>query len=45
MARLTDSTAVKPAGDIDRDFVAMTVSHHQGAILARTDQRGKACTL
>jgi hypothetical protein len=24
--------AVKPTGDVDRDFVAMMVPHHQGAI-------------
>jgi Domain of unknown function (DUF305) len=24
--------AVKPTGDIDRDFVAMMVPHHQGAV-------------
>ena len=24
--------AIKPTGDVDRDFVAMMVPHHQGAI-------------
>jgi uncharacterized protein (DUF305 family) len=24
--------AVKPTGDVDRDFVAMMVPHHQGAV-------------
>jgi len=31
---MTDMTGmmVKPTGDIDRDFVAMMVPHHQGAV-------------
>ena len=32
MARMMNEMAVKPTGDIDRDFVAMMVPHHQGAI-------------
>jgi uncharacterized protein (DUF305 family) len=31
---------IKPAGDIDRDFVAMMVPHHQGAIdMAKAELR------
>jgi uncharacterized protein (DUF305 family) len=29
---MMDDMAVKPAGDVDADFVAMMVPHHQGAI-------------
>jgi len=32
MARMMNDMTVKPTGDIDRDFVAMMVPHHQGAI-------------
>ncbi|MEJ0025083.1 MAG: DUF305 domain-containing protein [Rhizomicrobium sp.] len=32
MARMMNAMAVKPTGDVDRDFVAMMVPHHQGAI-------------
>lgn len=32
MARMMDDMTVKPTGDVDRDFVAMMVPHHQGAI-------------
>ena len=32
MTRMMDDMAVKPTGDVDRDFVAMMVPHHQGAI-------------
>jgi uncharacterized protein (DUF305 family) len=32
MTRMMDGMAVKPTGDVDRDFVAMMVPHHQGAI-------------
>jgi len=32
MAKMMNDMAAKPTGDIDRDFVAMMVPHHQGAI-------------
>jgi uncharacterized protein (DUF305 family) len=32
MTRMMGGMAVKPTGDVDRDFVAMMVPHHQGAI-------------
>jgi hypothetical protein len=32
MAKMMSDMAVKPTGDVDRDFVAMMVPHHQGAI-------------
>jgi uncharacterized protein (DUF305 family) len=32
MTKMIDDMAVKPTGDVDRDFVAMMVPHHQGAI-------------
>ena len=32
MARMMSAMSVKPTGDVDRDFVAMMVPHHQGAI-------------
>jgi DUF305 family protein family protein len=32
MTRMMDGMAAKPTGDIDRDFVAMMIPHHQGAI-------------
>jgi hypothetical protein len=32
MTRMMNAMEVKPAGDIDRDFVAMMAPHHQGAI-------------
>src|SRR5580704_10813505 len=32
MAKMMDGMTIKPTGDIDRDFVAMMVPHHQGAI-------------
>jgi Domain of unknown function (DUF305) len=32
MKKMMDEMAVKPTGDVDRDFVAMMVPHHQGAI-------------
>jgi len=32
MTRMMKAMAVKPVGDVDRDFVAMMAPHHQGAI-------------
>ena len=32
MARMMAAMAVQPSGDVDRDFVATMVPHHQGAI-------------
>jgi uncharacterized protein (DUF305 family) len=32
MIKMMNDMAVKPSGDIDRDFVAMMTPHHQGAI-------------
>ena len=32
MTKMMNDIAVKPTGDVDRDFVAMMVPHHQGAI-------------
>jgi hypothetical protein len=32
MNKMMADMAVKPTGDVDRDFVAMMVPHHQGAI-------------
>jgi hypothetical protein len=32
MTKMMDGMAVKPSGDIDRDFSAMMIPHHQGAI-------------
>ncbi len=32
MGKMMADMAVAPSGDIDRDFVAMMVPHHQGAI-------------
>jgi hypothetical protein len=32
MTKMMDGMAVKPTGDVDRDFVAMMIPHHQGAI-------------
>jgi uncharacterized protein (DUF305 family) len=40
MARMMAGMDVNPTGDIDRDFVAMMVPHHQGAIdMAETELR------
>lgn len=32
MTTMMDGMSVKPTGDVDRDFVALMVPHHQGAI-------------
>jgi hypothetical protein len=32
MTKMMNDMAIKPSGDIDRDFVAMMSPHHQGAI-------------
>jgi uncharacterized protein (DUF305 family) len=32
MSKIMVDMGVSPSGDIDRDFVAMMVPHHQGAI-------------
>jgi hypothetical protein len=32
MDRMMSDMTIKPTGDVDRDFVAMMVPHHQGAI-------------
>ena len=32
MIKMMNDMAIKPTGDIDRDFVAMMSPHHQGAI-------------
>jgi hypothetical protein len=32
MTKMMDGMDVKPSGDVDRDFVAMMIPHHQGAI-------------
>jgi uncharacterized protein (DUF305 family) len=32
MAKMMAAMAIKPTGDVDRDFVAMMAPHHQGAI-------------
>jgi len=32
MSKMMTAMAVRPAGDVDRDFVATMVPHHQGAV-------------
>lgn len=32
MTKMMNDMAAKPVGDVDRDFVAMMIPHHQGAI-------------
>src|SRR5262249_23275127 len=38
MSNMSRDMLVKPTGDVDRDFVAMMIPHHQGAIdMARAE--------
>jgi len=40
MSTMMSRMAIKPSGDADRDFVALMVPHHQGAIeMAQTELR------
>jgi uncharacterized protein (DUF305 family) len=40
MVKMMDDMTIKPTGNIDRDFVAMMVPHHQGAIdMAKAELR------
>jgi hypothetical protein len=40
MNKMTADMTVKPTGDVDRDFVAMMVPHHQGAVdMAKAELR------
>lgn len=40
MTKMMNDMTIKPTGNIDRDFVAMMVPHHQGAIdMAQTELR------
>ena len=40
MKKMMTDMAIRPSGDVDRDFVAMMVPHHQGAIdMARAELR------
>lgn len=40
MARMMSAMQIKPSGDADRDFVAMMIPHHQGAIdMAKAELR------
>ncbi len=32
MEKMMSDTDIKPTGDVDRDFAAMMIAHHQGAI-------------
>src|SRR5216684_1848288 len=32
MNKMMADMSIKPSGDVDRDFVAMVVPHHQGAV-------------
>ena len=32
MARMMAAMEIRPSGDVDRDFAAMMIPHHQGAI-------------
>jgi len=40
MTKMTSHMGIRPSGDVDADFVAMMVPHHQGAIeMARAELR------
>jgi len=40
MSKMMMDMTIKPSGDVDRDFVAMMVPHHQGAIdMAQSELR------
>jgi hypothetical protein len=40
MSKMMSDMTIKPLGDVDRDFVAMMVPHHQGAIdMAQSELR------
>ncbi|WP_408241140.1 MULTISPECIES: DUF305 domain-containing protein [Paraburkholderia] len=40
MTKMMDDMSIMPSGDVDHDFVAMMVPHHQGAIdMARAELR------
>ena len=40
MSKMTIDMGISPSGDVDRDFVAMMVPHHQGAIeMAQSELR------
>ena len=40
MGKMMNDMTVKPSGDVDRDFVAMMVPHHQGAVdMAKAELR------
>jgi hypothetical protein len=40
MAKMIDGMAIKPSGDVDTDFAAMMIPHHQGAIdMAKAELR------
>jgi uncharacterized protein (DUF305 family) len=40
MTKMMVDMGIRPTGDVDRDFVAMMVPHHQGAIaMARAELR------
>ena len=38
MVRMMAAMTIKPSHDVDRDFVAMMVPHHQGAIAMAEDE-------